>query len=278
MNVRRALLDCGLARLDAEVLLAHALEWRRSRLYAYPEYELTTDEQRRFDGLLRQRSDGVPVAYLTGTREFWSLALKVNQHVLIPRPETELLVELALAYLDGKSHPSVADLGTGSGAIAIAIASERPDARIVACERSPESARAAYHNAAAHRLHNALVIQGDWCDALADDRFDLIVSNPPYIRVNDSHLTQGDVAFEPRSALIAGEDGLDDLRAIAEHAPGRLRSGGMLVVEHGFDHSDAVAALFRQAGAISVEPVTDAAGIPRCVSGVWSRDTQAMDR
>jgi release factor glutamine methyltransferase len=253
------------ARLDAELLLAHALGVSRASLYAHAEDEPDTAARDAFLHLVDERARGVPVAYLVGRREFWSLDLAVTPAVLIPRPETELLVELALARIPQDSAADVADLGTGSGAIALAIASKRPLARVVATDRSEAALEIASQNARRLSLANVAFAKGDWFAALATN-FDVIVSNPPYVAAGDPHL-DGDLRHEPASALVAGADGLDALRRIAAGALAHLRAGGWLFVEHGFDQGEPVRRLFRAGGLKDVETVRDAGGRERVTLG-----------
>ena len=211
------------ARLDLEVLLGHVLHKPRTWLYTWPEHELSTSAQQQFDRLLERRVCGEPVAHLVGVREFWSLPLKVDASTLIPRPETELLVEVALE-LCPQAERRVLDLGTGTGAIALALASERPGWEIMAAEKSPQALALAEQNRAALGFDNVQVVQSDWFARVLQQQFDLIVSNPPYIDAADPHLAEGDVRFEPRSALVAERSGLADIEQIA---------GGAAVVANG---------------------------------------------
>jgi len=232
------------ARHEAELLLGHVLGRPRAWLYAHAQDGVDVDAQRRFESLVEARRGGRPVAYLTGTRGFWTLDLLVTPDVLIPRAETERLVELALERIPVDKDCAVADLGTGSGAIALAIASERPRARIVATDASPAALAVARANAERLGLANVSFAGGDWCAALGAQRFDVIVSNPPYIAAADPHLGQGDLRFEPVSALASGNDGLDAIRSIAAQARAHLEAGGWLLVEHGFEQGEVVRALF----------------------------------
>jgi release factor glutamine methyltransferase len=253
-------------RADADILLAHVLGRPRSYLLAWPERELTPSQWAAFQALVERRARGEPVAYLTGSREFYGLDLAVSNAVLIPRPETELLVEAALERLPG-GPCAVADLGTGSGAIALAIAKLRPDARVVAVDASRQALEVARTNAERLGLSNVELREGDWCTGLADERFDMIVSNPPYIREADPHLARGDVRFEPAMALASGADGLDAIRAIVACAPAHLIPGGWLLFEHGYDQAEAVAGLMRKAGFIEVESLRDLLGHGRVTLG-----------
>ncbi len=252
------------ALLEAQVLLAHVLGCGRTRLYARPEETLPEAQARRFAALVERRRAGEPVAYLTGTREFWSLTLAVTPDVLIPRPETERLVELALAELAPDAGARIADLGTGSGALALALAHERPRAHIVATDSSAAALAVARANAARLGLDRIEWRRGDWCRALDPrERFELIVSNPPYVRAGDPHLVQGDVRFEPRTALAAGPDGLDAVRRIAWAARRVLAADGMLLLEHAPEQAPAVQALLRRYGYRDIATHADHRGHPR---------------
>ena len=257
----------GDARLDAEILLAHALGVSRAKLYAWPEYEPDVVAREAFERLVAARADGEPIAYLTGRREFWSLDLVVTPAVLIPRPETELLVELALERIAADSEVRVADLGTGSGAIALAVASERPRARIVATDASADALAVARGNAVRLGIGHVTFVHGDWCEALGHERFDVIVSNPPYIAAGDAHLETGDLRREPRSALVAGTDGLDAIRRIVATSPAHLDAGGWLLLEHGWDQAASVRALFDAGGYVGVVSVRDGGGHERVTFG-----------
>ena len=257
----------GGARLDAEVLLARILGKPRSHLYAWPEREVGPDELRDFRAILHRRLEGVPVAYLTGHREFWSLPLQVTPETLIPRPETETLVELALERIPPDTPWRIADLGTGTGAIALAISRERPLCRIIATDISGKALAIAASNAALLALYNMRFIQGNWLEALDRGTFDMILSNPPYIADSDPHLQRGDVAFEPRRALVSGADGLDDVRTIVRDARMALRPGGWLLLEHGHDQRRGVNEQLRKHDNQSISRFNDAAGIDRDVAG-----------
>jgi len=254
-------------RLDAEVLLAAALDRPRSHLLAWPERIPEPEQAARFAAWLERRLAGEPVAYLLGRREFWSLELDVTPDTLIPRPETELLVELALERLPVDRPVTVADLGAGSGAIALALAVERPRARIVATDRSLAALTVAQRNARRLGVANVEFREGDWCAPLAGECFDLIASNPPYVAATDSRWRRGALRFEPPSALVAGEDGLSAIRAIVAQAPARLRPGGWLLLEHGYDQGEAVPALLWEWGFVEVSDHLDAAGVSRASCG-----------
>lgn len=258
-----------LDRADAEALLLHALGRDRAWLFAHGREPVRPGMAADFRALVRRRRDGEPVAYLTGRRGFWTLDLAVSSATLIPRPETERLVELALERLHATAELAIADLGTGSGAIALALASERPRARVVAVDASAAALAVAQANAAAHGLKQVQFRLGSWLAPLAGERYDLIASNPPYIAADDPHLAQGDLRFEPRSALAAGGDGLDDVRAIVRAAPEHLLPGGWLLLEHGLDQGPAVADLLRARGFAAVETWQDLEARDRVSGGCW---------
>lgn len=254
------------AGIDARILLCTVLEKPQSFLFTWPEHVLSTDEQARFEAMIKQRADGQPVAYLTGTRAFWSLTLKVSPTTLIPRPETELLVEQALARLP-QGQASVCDLGTGTGAIALAIASERPDISVTGVDRVADAVGLATQNAQYNHIENAIFRHSHWFDALAGQTFSMIVSNPPYVEQDSHYLAEGDVRFEPSSALTAGADGLDDIRYIIAQAPEYLLADGWLLLEHGYNQAQPVQALLLQRGYVDITTVNDLAGQPRVTLG-----------
>jgi release factor glutamine methyltransferase len=268
---------CPLAALEARILLAHVLGWRRTELITRADEVLAADATSQFAALVARRVAGEPIAYLVGEREFFGLALAITPDVLIPRPETELLVELALESLESLATPAsrVLDLGTGSGAIALAIAAQRPDVAVVATDRSPAALALAARNAA-HLLPAARPggplqwFAGDWFDALPPGlpRFHVIASNPPYIADGDAHLAAGDLRFEPRGALTDGADGLQALAAIAADAAPWLQPGGALWLEHGYDQAAAVRALLAAHGFEQVATRADLAGIERVTGGI----------
>lgn len=257
------------ARLEARVLAAHAWQVNPAWLIAHDTDALTLTQTHAVNALLDRRLTGVPVAYLTGKREFFGRPFAVSPDVLIPRPDTELLVERALARLPPGQAADVLDLGTGSGCIAITLALERPLARIVAVDRAATALALAQHNA--HQLDARVeFLNSDWFSALSGRRFDLIVSNPPYIADADPHLTRGDVRFEPRTALTAGPDGFADLRWLIAHAGPHLHPGGQLLLEHGYQQADGVCALLRTAGWANVQSWPDLAGHLRVSGGTLS--------
>lgn len=264
-----ALQSCSeTARLDAEVLLAKVTGKSRTQLFAWPDANLPETTVKAYEQLVAKRAAGQPVAYLTGEQEFWSLSLAVNASTLIPRPETERLVELALEYIHTHQATKVLDLGTGSGAIACALMSDRSDINMTITDQSVAALETASHNIKRHTNASVSPALGDWFDAVGDERFDLIVSNPPYIAVNDPHLTQGDVAAEPRTALISGKDGLDDLRKIIAEAPDHLHRPGGLMVEHGYQQAAAVRQLFQQHQFQNIRSFHDLSGHERVTAGV----------
>jgi release factor glutamine methyltransferase len=268
-TVRQALAQSGLVPIDAQVLLAHLLGVDRAWLIAHATDPLAREQAEAFFALAKRRREGEPVAYLTGRREFHGLDLVVTPAVLIPRPETETLVDWALERLPAERAVRVLDLGTGSGAIALAVARARPLANVVATDISDKALAVARDNAARLGMANVAFLRGDWYGALGGDTvpFDAILANPPYVAAGDAHLDEGDLRHEPGVALSPGGDGMDALRTIVAGAHARLASGGMLAVEHGHDQSDAVRALFADAGFTAVEARRDLAGIQRIVAG-----------
>lgn len=272
------------ARADAEILLAHCLQRSRMWLLTWADKPVAAEAALRFQQVVAERARGVPVAYLVGQRAFWTLNLKVTPDTLIPRPETELLVETALGLLaqqlppipslsaqnpEAKHAASVLDLGTGTGAIALALASARPDLRILATDVSLAALAVAQVNAQIHRLTNVQFLQAHWFAGLPAQRFQMIVANPPYIAAQDPHLQQGDVRFEPLSALVADADGLADIRQIVQQAPDWLCNSGWLLLEHGYDQGQAVPELLQARGFQQVNCLHDWAGNPRVSLGQW---------
>jgi len=260
-------------RLDAEILLAHVLQLSRSYLRTWPEHLISVEQQQAFQLLLERRIHGEPIAYLIGHREFWSLPLSISKDTLIPRPETEGLVEMALALANEHSSWQIADLGTGSGAIALALASERPNWQVLASDIDKASLDLAQQNAQQLALTNIEFIQSDWFAAITPRLFDLIISNPPYIAAHDPHLSQGDVRFEPRRTLVAAEEGLQALRHIISQATAYLKKGAWLMVEHGHTQSEAVQAIFKQQGYVNIQVANDYAGIARFVGAQYKLAT-----
>jgi release factor glutamine methyltransferase len=251
---------------DAQVLLMYALGMGRADLISRGRDRLDAAQLDALDAVLERRAAGEPVAYIVGRREFFGLELAVAPGVLIPRPETERLVELALARIRDLDAPRVLDAGTGSGAIALALKAHCPHAQVTAVDRSGTALRIAGDNARRLGLEIVL-IASNWLEAVAGREFDCVVSNPPYIRAGDGHLAQGDLRFEPESALVGGADGLDDLRLLCGSAPAHIATGGWLLCEHGYDQALAVRALMRCAGLVDVSSWRDLAGIERVTGG-----------
>ncbi len=265
-QARAELSAAGLPRREAEGLLCHVLGVGRAHLYAHPDDALTGNDLERFDTLLRRRLAGEPVAYLVGHREFWSLELEVTPDVLIPRPETEGLVEAVLQRLPDDRTVRIADLGTGSGAVALAIASERPLAEVHATDTSEAALAVARRNAERLGQDRVRFHRGSWCEPL-EGRFAVIASNPPYVDADDPHLREGDCRFEPPGALTPGADGLAAIREIAAQAPAHLEPGGWLVLEHGWNQGDALREILAAAGFDAVETQRDLAGHERITLG-----------
>lgn len=254
--------------IDAEILLAHVLQKPRIFLHTWPDRNLSDEENCCFLDLLNRRKTGIPIAYLTGFQPFWSFNLMVNETTLIPRPETEHLVELALSKLDKNRAYQVVDLGTGSGAVGLAIAKERPKAQIFATDISHDALDIAMRNANALNINNIQFYQGNWCDALPANAYDMIVSNPPYVALNEVSLLSPEVHFEPSTALFSGENGLTDMAYILHQAKHYLKSGGYLFVEHGFSQGEEVRLLFETAGFEEIVTYLDYSGHERVSSGV----------
>ena len=264
-------LGTATARIEVQCLLQAVLKAPRSYLLAHPEQVLTASQKAVYDVLLKRRLQGEPIAHILGEREFFGLNFKVTPATLIPRPETELLVELALQYLPQGRACRVLDLGTGSGAIALSIASSRPNVEMVAVDASEAALQVASENALRLSVTNVSFRQSNWFSALGGQHFDLIVSNPPYIPAGDQHLTQGDVRFEPVSALVSGADGLDDIRRIVAQAGAFLERGAWLLLEHGYDQAQAVRELLQRNDYAEVFSAKDIAGIERTSGGVWGK-------
>ena len=252
---------------DAQLLLAYCLGWNRAELLARPDAEIPAPVAQAFAQLLKRLEAGEPLAYLTGEKEFWSLPLKVDASVLVPRPETERLVEAALEVSGTRHSISALDLGTGSGAIALALAQERPGWRITATDNSVAALTVARHNAVRLGLDHVEFLDGSWFDPLASRRFNLIVSNPPYVAANDAALDEPALTFEPRAALVAGQSGLEALAAIVRQAPQHLEAGGQLLMEHGWDQGAATRSLLAGAGFSNIRTLNDLAGRERVTAG-----------
>lgn len=260
------------ARIDSEVLLAAALKKNRTYLYTWPEKKLSDAEAESFIKSLQRRKKGEPIAYIVGEKEFWSLTLSVNSSTLIPRPDTELLVETALSLFthDSLSSPrKVIDLGTGTGAVALALASEKPQWQIIAADNSQAACDLAIHNRDVNQLSNVDIVLSDWLKSVPHNGIDLIVSNPPYIEKNDPHLQQGDVRFEPHSALTADNNGLADIEIIIAQSCEKLALNGWLLIEHGYQQANVVMALLQRSGYSACFTAKDMAGHPRVTAGQW---------
>ncbi|HLP97992.1 MAG TPA: peptide chain release factor N(5)-glutamine methyltransferase [Sideroxyarcus sp.] len=255
------------ARIEVQMLLRHALQVQRAYLLAHPEQVLDPGQTTAYDALLQRRRQGEPIAHILEEREFFGLAFKVTPATLIPRPDTELLVESALQLISRSQSCRVLDLGTGSGAIALSIAHARPEAGVMAVDASAAALAVARENAQRLDIANVEFLQSDWFSALGGQTYDLIVSNPPYIAAGDVHLSQGDLRFEPMTALAAGPDGLDDIRRIVLGASAHLSPKGWLLLEHGYDQAQAVQALLRRNGFAAVFSAKDIAGIERVSGG-----------
>lgn len=253
------------ARLDAEVLLAHAIGKPRAFVFSHRDDEIAENDETAFRALLDRRIAGEPIAYLLGEREFWSLPLRVTADTLIPRPDTERLVEVALKVIDTNDASRIADLGTGTGAIAIAIAKERPGCHVTATDVHPATLAVAKDNARALDVDNVAFVLSDWTAAIGDLQFDLVVSNPPYVAAGDAALA--DLRYEPRRALESGADGLDDLRRIVQEVRHIVALGGSLLLEHGADQADAVQALLATSGWMNIRTWNDYAGHARVTGG-----------
>ncbi|MBI2312960.1 MAG: peptide chain release factor N(5)-glutamine methyltransferase [Betaproteobacteria bacterium] len=266
-TIRDALAATGLDSREAQLLLREALGVEAAYLIAHPEQALTSDQSRVFSEWTSRRAGGEPVAYVTGHREFYGLRLRVTPAVLIPRPETETLVEEALKRLPPGREARALDLGTGSGAVAVAVAKHRPRCQVVASELFVAALGVARENAAIHGLGNIRFVHGDWYESLERQRFDVIVANPPYVAAGDPHLGQGDLRFEPHEALVGGADGLDSIRRIVSGGPQHLVPGGWLLLEHGYDQAPACRELLAQAGFRETFSVRDLAGIERVSGG-----------
>ena len=275
MNIQQALQQASLnlaesspsATLDAQVLLTFVLQCNTAHLAAWPEKDLSKKQESDFQQLLQQRKKGIPVAYLTGLREFWSLNFSVDNSTLIPRPETETLVEYILTKFNREDNLTLLDMGTGSGAIAIAIASEKPGWHIFASDISEQALQLARQNSDFHQTDNITFINSNWFENIRRDDFDIIISNPPYIADNDPHLQQGDVRFEPQSALTSGASGMDDIEHLCLHAGNHLKNNGRLIVEHGYDQKQAVAECFAKNGFTEIEQKKDLSGHTRMTAG-----------
>ena len=254
-------------RIDCEVLLQATLNKNLAWLIAHGDSMATAEHIKDFFNALQRRQKGEPIAYILGYKEFWSLNLEVNDSVLVPRPDTETLVEAALERIPQDSSTNILDMGTGSGAIALAIAKERPQSRVCAVDICPNALAVAQRNAKSHNLDNVVLVQSNWFDSIPEQLFDVIVSNPPYVAPNDPHLTQGDLPAEPNLALIGKEDGLGDIRILLEQAKQYAQKPTWVLIEHGSDQAEQVRELFSLQGYIQIETHTDLNKLARCTLG-----------
>lgn len=265
--------------IDARILLQHVLGVERTYLVTHANAVLAAEQWRRYVTLVARRAGGEPVAYLTGKREFYGLRFNVTADVLIPRPETELVVDIVLAKLAARPQPRVLDLGTGSGAIAIALAALRADATVIAVDASEPALAIARFNAQAllgHAAAHMAFRQSNWYDTLGAERFDAIVSNPPYVAAGDKHLAQGDLRYEPQQALVGGDDGLDAIREIVSGAAQHLNPGGWLIIEHGYDQAERCRNLFASAGFSAIQSARDLAQIERVTFAPYNQLASAL--
>ena len=275
MNIQQALQQASqnladsspTARLDAQVLLTHILQCNTAHLLAWPEKKLNEEQITGYQQLIQQRQQGLPVAHLTGLREFWSLNFSVNDSTLIPRPETETLIEFILDKFSNREKIKLLDMGTGTGAIAITIASEKPGWKIFASELSADALKLARDNSNTHQTNNISFVQSNWFNNIKHNDFDIIVSNPPYIANDDPHLLVGDVRFEPQSALSAGATGMDDIEHLCRHAKNHLKKNAWLIIEHGYNQKQLVSDCFAKNGFTQIEQKQDLSGHIRMTAG-----------
>lgn len=256
------------AQLDAEVLLAHCLNKDRSYLYAWPEKDIETSIQERFLNFIEKRKSHYPIAYLIGEKEFWSFTLNVTEDTLIPRPETELLVETCLAKIKENNTKNILELATGTGAISLALASEDSTLEITATDFSSKALDVAKQNAEQYKLENIQFVLSNWFEFI-DKKYDLIIANPPYVAERDQHLQEGDAQYEPISALASGKQGLDDIEIIISQAKNYLNQDGYLILEHGYDQADSIKVLFEQAKVTDIQCIKDYAGLDRVSLARW---------
>jgi release factor glutamine methyltransferase len=255
------------ADLDAQVLLCHVLQCNSAHLIAWPEKRLDEAQQRHFLQFIEQRRQGYPVAHLTGQREFWSMDFMVDESTLIPRPETETLIEYVLENHSHHSSLKLLDMGTGTGAIAIVLAKENPGWQVHACDISPQAIQLAKRNRDKHEINNLTLLKSDWFSDIDGTDYDIIISNPPYIDADDPHLNQGDVRFEPASALISDNQGMKDIEHICSQAKGHLNNAGWLIVEHGYDQAEKVADCFAKNGYSEITQKKDLSSHIRMTAG-----------
>lgn len=260
---------CDTPRIDAEYLMQHTLKQSMAWLISYGDSRATAEHTKTFNAMIAQRAQGVPVAYLMGYRDFWTLRLEVNNAVLIPRGDTEILVEQAIERLDPTKANAILDMGTGSGAIALSLAKELPLSSVIALDKENKALNVAKRNANTNAINNIEFKISDWFSSVSGEKFDLIVSNPPYIDADDPHLSQGDLRFEPASALIAPDQGLSDLHSIIIDAPKHLKDGGFILLEHGYQQADAVQTMLKQADFERISLYADLNHLPRCTAAQW---------
>jgi len=256
------------SQIDARYLLSFVTKKDFTWLKTWSNINLTNQQIAQLKEVVERRNNGEPIAYITGEKGFWTLTLKTDPSTLIPRAETELLVEQSLAFLSPYGAAKILDLGTGTGAIGLAIASERPNGQVMACDFEPRAVELAKRNAAVNKISNIKIFQSDWFSNVEENQFDLIVANPPYVIEDDPHLAQGDLIFEPNTALVSGQDGLADIEAIIQQAPKYLHLKGALIVEHGFEQGKQVRELFKLSGFIQIETFRDLLGLERMTLGV----------
>ncbi len=261
------------ATIDAQVLLSHVLQCNSAHLFTWPEKALDEKQRAQYLQLIQQRKQGLPVAHLTGQREFWSLGFSVNNSTLIPRPETETLVEFILQKFDHRKNLKLLDLGTGTGAIAIAIASERPEWQIFASDVSEQALKLATKNSAQHHTNNTHFIHSDWFSNISEHDFDIIVSNPPYIASDDPHLQTGDLRFEPQGALTAGKTGMDDIEHLCSQAKNHLQKNAWLIIEHGYNQAQPVSDCFTNNAYTQIEQRKDLSDHTRMTAGKYINTT-----
>jgi len=257
------------ANIDSQYLLSFILQKKFTWLKTWPETILSQQQETLLFELVKRRKQGEPIAFITGERDFWTLTLETNPSTLIPRPETELLVEKALEFLKDLPKAKILDLGTGTGAIALAIASERKNDKLYATDYVEDVVDLAKRNAIKNKISNVEIFQSDWFSKIKETEFDLIVSNPPYVEENDPHLNQGDLRFEPKSALTAGDNGLADIKIIIEESRPRLVNGGNVMIEHGYYQANELREIFRSFGYQKIKVIKDLAGLDRISTGVF---------
>lgn len=274
IDAQSSLVDSDSPKLDAEILLCHVLGKSREYLVSHGQEEMPSAALDAFHAQLQRRQAGEPIAYIIGKRGFWDIELAVNSSVLVPRPETELLVETALELFDGDELIQIADLGTGSGAIALALAKANPKWKISAVDISEVALATAKSNAKSLGVDNVEFMCGSWCEGLEENAFDLIIANPPYVAPGDAHLQEGDLRFEPNLALESLEGGFADLFAIATQARSKLHDNGYLLMEHGFDQHQALCEKLQALGYAQVSGRTDLAGHVRMIQGLWLGENQ----